>query len=216
MQKATPTNKLSSIKMSYISNHIIGSTLLDVGAGECHYGNALLEKNNNLSITAIDLIVPKKTGAIDYHQADLEKPIRFLEDSSFDTVFAFDIIEHVNNYKQLIKEMYRVSKKGAILIGSVPHDDDAFLPAYNLTFKHRSDITHKRYYTPKTLKATLEEAGFHDISISKEGGVSPHVIAEFFPKLLKMPVKKMVGLLRRIGMIHTGGLTSDLFFIARK
>jgi hypothetical protein len=115
-----------------------------------------------------------------------------------------------------MNELYRICKRDGVLIGSVPHDDDKFLPSYNLTFYHRSDLTHKRYYLESSLRKALEKAGFDVVCIQKQGGVSPHVIAEFFPNKLQFLVKKTVGVLRRIGIVNSSILSSDLFFVAKK
>jgi SAM-dependent methyltransferase len=42
------------------------------------------------------------------------------EDSSFDTVLTFDVLEHVPDYRSALKEFYRVLAKGGQLVVSVP------------------------------------------------------------------------------------------------
>lgn len=202
-------------KLSYIEKHLTGSTILDVGAGACHYSTWIQKRFPQSDITAIDYLNQPSPEGISYIQANLEEGIP-APDASFSTILAFDIIEHLADEEKIISELYRVCRPGGILIGSVPHDNDKFLPAYNLTFNHRSDLTHKRYYVPKTLEAALLKAGFESVDIYEEGGVSPQVIAEFFPEILKGSIKKSVGLLRRMGLIKTGILKSDLMFIAFK
>lgn len=212
--------KLSDVKLDYITTYIHHSSqnLLDVGAGKCYYSSWLAEHYPTNTIVALDHLDPAmiiKQTTFTYHQVDLEDLIP-LADSLFDTICAFDIIEHIAHEQSFLSELFRVCKPGGVIIGSVPHDDDKFLPAYNLTFNHRSDLTHKRYYTPDTLKTSLSQAGFEKIIVDKQGGASPHVIAEFFPKKLQPGIKKCIGLLRRLGIINTKILASDLFFVAYK
>jgi len=209
------SNKLSDVKLNYITKYIDGNNLLDVGAGRCYYSAWIKEQYPHVSVCAIDHQPITPPDDILYLQANLEQTIA-LADQSFQTILAFDIIEHVSQEEQLIQELYRLCKKDGILIGSVPHDDDKFLPAYNLTFYHRSDLTHKRYYVPETLRTSLERAGFSILHIDKQGGVSPQVIAEFFSPSLQFAVKKTVGLLRRAKIIKSCVLSSDLFFVAKK
>jgi len=209
------SNKLSDVKLGYIKNYISGTNLLDVGAGKCYYSAWIKEQYPDISVCAIDHQSITPPDDIFYLQANLEQTIA-LADESFQTILAFDIIEHISQEEQLIKELYRLCKKNGVLIGSVPHDDDKFLPAYNLTFYHRSDLTHKRYYIPETLRTSLEQAGFSIVRIDKQGGVSPQVIAEFFSPPLQFAVKKTVGLLRRAKIIKSCVLSSDLFFVAKK
>ena len=206
---------LSEVKLQYIKNYLHGNSVLDVGAGFGHYSSWLAQQNNALDITALDLLDLQHTQGFTYYKMDLEKPL-LLKDGQFSTILAFDVIEHIASEQSFLQELYRVCSIDGILIGSVPHDKDEFLPEYNLTFKHRSDVTHKRYYTEELLKKSLEDVGFSCIQIKPLGGVSPQVIAEFFPSLIKAPLKKMIGLLRRIGIINAQRLYSDLFFVVIK
>jgi SAM-dependent methyltransferase len=71
--------------------------VLNLGCGKLKIPNALnLDKN------------PEVNPDIVY---DLEKlPLPF-KDKEFDVVFAFDVIEHIRNVPELIKEVERISKK---------------------------------------------------------------------------------------------------------
>ncbi len=215
MRKDIGPNKLSDVKTIYIQTHLQGTAILDVGCGQGHYSTWLKMQQPSLSITAIDHLVLPDTQDFMYLQLDLEQAIP-LPDNSFDTILAFDIIEHIAQEASFINQLHRLCKPGGMLVGSVPHDNDAFLPAYNLTFYHRSDLTHKRYYVPASLEKALNTAGFSVVTLDGKGGVSPQVIAEFFPAPLRTLVKKTVGLLRRGGIIRTDRLQSDLFFVAKK
>ncbi|MBM3893528.1 class I SAM-dependent methyltransferase [Candidatus Dependentiae bacterium] len=207
---------LSDVKCSYINNFLTGSSVLDVGAGKGYYSHWLGKAYPAITIQAIDWQQPPLMPTnVQFLKHNLEEPIP-LNEESFNTIFAFDIIEHITNEKSFINELFRLCTNHGVIIGSVPHDNDLFLPAYNLTFYHRSDLTHKRYYTPESIKSALAAAGFVNIHVSKEGGVSPQVFAEFFPPPLRWSIKKVIGLLRRTHIINTKKLNSDLFFVAHK
>lgn len=208
------TSKLSNVKVQYITTYLTGKKILDVGAGYCYYSDWLVSTWPDLEVLSIDKLDLTGNG-FRFMSADLEQPLQ-LQDNQFSTIFAFDIIEHIENEASFVKELFRVAAPGGMILGSVPHDDDQFLPAYNLTFNHRSDLTHKRYYVPESIQETLLSAGFHVIVINKEGGVSPQVIAEFFPTMTRTLIKRCVGLLRRIGVVNSKRLASDLFFVAYK
>lgn len=207
---------LSPVKLSYLQRFAQGTRFLDAGSGHCNYSRWLKEKKPQASITAIDLLPQNNSETFfSFLQADLEKPLP-LSDNTFDTILAFDIIEHISNESLFISELFRVCKPHGILIGSVPHDNDKFLPAYNLTFRHRRDLTHKRYYRSQSLEKALTDSGFILYSLDKQGGVNPQLFAEFFPRLLQPLIKKSIGLCRRLHLIKTNMLTSDLFFVACK
>lgn len=216
MAKKVGIGGLSDVKLSYLQKYVIGDTLLDVGAGYCQYSLWLKQQKPELNITAIDLAQLGHAGtAVPFIQHNLEEKMPF-DDNAFSSVLAFDIIEHITNEEQLLQELFRVCAVDGVVIGSVPHDNDEFLPEYNLTFYHRSDVTHKRYYVPKTLKKALESVGFTVLVIDLQGGINPQVIAEFFPAGMQFFVKKCVGIFRRIRLINEKKLRSDMFFIAKK
>ncbi len=216
MKKDTSNNNLSDIKLSYIKNFLQGQSILDVGSGQCFYSQWILQQNPNLNITAVDYIdLEQNPSHIGYLKLNLESTFPF-QDQSFDTIIAFDVIEHIQNETQLINELNRICKNGGVVIGSVPHDNDKFLPYYNLTFYHRSDLTHKRYYLPETIYSKLSAAGFDIKKVELNGGINPQVIAEFFPKHTRFLIKKIIGILRRVGLINIEILKSDLFFVAKK
>lgn len=215
MKSQCSESKLSDVKVHYIKSNLIGQDILDVGAGYCYYSEWLVANNPNLKVVSIDQLNLANLQGIEFICSNLEKPIPLSSDR-FSTVLAFDIIEHIANEALFVSELYRLCKNNGVLIGSVPHDDDKFLPAYNLTFYHRSDVTHKRYYIPQTLKEVLEKGGFTVQTIDLKGGVCPQVIAEFFPSSMHFFIKKGIGFLRRLSVINTRRLASDLFFIARK
>ena len=215
MRKDSAGNRLSDVKLNYIKKNLVGQDILDVGAGYCYYSEWLVQGNPDLKVVSIDQLDLANLNNIEFICSDLEKPIP-LPDESFSTILAFDIIEHIVNEDHLIKELFRLCKKNGVLIGSVPHDDDKFLPAYNLTFYHRSDLTHKRYYIPTTIKDALEKGGFDVITVDLKGGISPHVFAEFFAPSIRFLIKSSIGLLRRTRIINTSALASDLFFVAVK
>lgn len=137
-------------------------------------------------------------------------------DNSFDTLLAFDIIEHITNERQLIHELSRICRPNGVLIGSVPHDDDGFLPDYNVTFYHRTDLTHKRYYTLSSLRTVLEQENFIVDYLTAQGIVPPTIFAEFFAPTLRPYIKKCIGALRRLRIIDAHRLSSDIFFVAHK
>jgi SAM-dependent methyltransferase len=215
MNTSGTKNKLSDIKVHYITHNMVGNEVLDVGAGYGYYSEWLVNQNPNLKVVALDQLDLINYNGVQFLSTDLENPIP-LAHNSFSTILAFDIIEHIKNEKLFIKELFRVCKPKGMLIGSVPHDDDKFLPKYNLTFRHRSDLTHKRYYIPNTLKDALEQGGFQVLTIEPKGIVSPQFFAEFFRPSLRPLVKKSIGLFRRLKLINTNVLASDLFFVARK
>ena len=75
-------------------------------------------------------------------------------DASFDLVAAFDVIEHVEDDRQVFSELTRVLKPDGLLLFSVP-----LHPAYWTTFDDY--VGHSRRYAPVELEALIASHGLH-------------------------------------------------------
>lgn len=105
-----------------VAGRLSGSKVLDLGCG----GGLLAEPLARIGavVTGVDVSIPslllarehaKQSGLqIDYRQARAEK-LPFA-DASFDTVVAFDVLEHVDNLPQAISEAARVLRPGGRFI----------------------------------------------------------------------------------------------------
>lgn len=72
---------------------------------------------------------------------DLEKPLTMFKDNSVDEIYSRHTFEHINNFMDLMNELYRICKKDAIIKIIVPY------------FAHPGafqDPTHKRFFTLRT------------------------------------------------------------------
>jgi len=90
------------------------------------------------------------------------------EDNFFDYCIAFEILEHLYNPEEGVKELYRVLKLGGKLIGSVPY------PGRMLAFSSKYQrIFHQHNFTEESLRELLGKF-FKSINIKVEHvGYSP-------------------------------------------
>ncbi|MBU4502056.1 MAG: class I SAM-dependent methyltransferase [Nanoarchaeota archaeon] len=99
------------------------SKLLDIGTG---YLSILAAKEFNCRVTSIDLLKEKlKEVQQEARKEGVSKEIRFVEanaaklpfsDSSFDISVSYGALHHnKNNYRSIIGEMFRVSKKRIVI-----------------------------------------------------------------------------------------------------
>lgn len=88
------------------------------------------KKNGTIGIDIIDL------PGVDY-VANLEEGLPFLPDNSVDEFHSRHVLEHVDNFELLMKDIHRVLKPGGRKVIAVPHFAN---PHYY------SDFTHKRFF----------------------------------------------------------------------
>lgn len=157
-------------RYEHAMKYVKGLTL-DVGCG-LGYGSEMLQRTSN-SIVAFDisdtaLLYAKKNypGPM-YVRADAQ--VFPFEDTSFDTIVALEIIEHVNSGVCLLREIYRVLKNEGVLILSTPNVAhlrnrlECTLFKKNLVAeksKNPKNPYHKHEYTPEELYRLLESTGF--------------------------------------------------------
>ncbi|MDI6892099.1 MAG: methyltransferase domain-containing protein [Actinomycetota bacterium] len=78
---------------------------------------------------------------------------------SFDFVIALDVLEHIENDQQILKEFYRISKVGGRIMLTVP--------AYQFLWGSHDELySHKRRYQRTRLERMIEKAGFKVEKIS--------------------------------------------------
>lgn len=76
-------------------------------------------------------------------------------DESQDTVLAAHVLEHILDYRPVVRDWHRVLKIGGYLVIMVPHRD---LYERNPDLPSRWNGDHKRLYTPASLMAEIEES----------------------------------------------------------
>jgi SAM-dependent methyltransferase len=84
--------------------------------------------------------------------------------NSFDTILAFEVIEHIPHPERALQEFFRVCKKTLIL--SVPNCESVSdLERAGMAHSHWMDRTHCNFFSPNTLTCMLEDNGFHLLTI---------------------------------------------------
>jgi SAM-dependent methyltransferase len=73
---------------------------------------------------------------VDY-VADIEQGLGFLPDNSVDEIYSSHLLEHINNFEALMRDIHRALKPGGKKIVVVPHHSNPY---------YYSDYTHKRFF----------------------------------------------------------------------
>lgn len=99
-------------------------SLLDLGCGIGNLTAALKKEKPSLKVTGIDINKKaiKKANTLFPQTNFLKADISNLpfKNNTFEIITGFDILEHLSNPKKVLKEVYRILKKGGIVHFSTP------------------------------------------------------------------------------------------------
>ncbi len=161
-----------------------GESVLDCGCGEGFY-TMLIAGLYDVRVTAFDrdaallgqaaTWLENNDSQVEFIDGDIADGLPF-KDHAFDKIVFSEVLEHLDNDRAAIKELYRVLKPGGCVGLTVPNSNYPFLwDPLNWTrerlglghFNPKNTILggvwsydHKRLYSPEAIKKLAEEGGF--------------------------------------------------------
>ena len=79
-------------------------------------------------------------------------------EESMNVITAFDVLEHVKNHYQLIRQIKSVLKKGGLFILTTPHEKENYFPKFLKNWLNFSRWGHKRLgYNQNTLETLFQK-----------------------------------------------------------
>lgn len=150
--------------------------VLEIGCGQGFYSN-VLARSKKRSVVGIDIsfediqISKKRYPNVKFLQMSAEM-LKFKK-STFDEVYAIEVLEHVDDLQKVLDEIARVLKVGGKLIVSVPYyKSESWLkkirPSY---FK---EIHHVRVFKETELERYMKKRGFF-LHTKKRKGFLQHI-----------------------------------------
>jgi SAM-dependent methyltransferase len=126
----------------------VGRRVIDIGAGEAPY-RELFEDQHYVTL---DREGTPHSGSVDLHGAADSIPS---EDGSFDVVLCTQVLEHVPDPLQVLREFRRILCSGGLVLATVPF----------LWEEHETPFDYYRY-TRYGIEHILYEAGFADVEVT--------------------------------------------------
>jgi len=159
-----------------------GQKILDAGCADGAYVRFLIKQGYDAF--GLDLL-PSKDWEGEFRERFISSDLNQIpyKDGTFDTVTAFEVLEHVENIDKVLRELVRVTRENIIL--SVP--DSELYPKFResgLTFHHWVDRTHVQFFTEESLKKKLAD---HRLFIHFLGKINPIYPEVLILESLRLP-----------------------------
>jgi SAM-dependent methyltransferase len=207
---------LTAERRELMHKHVHGKTVLDAGCGVGGFVDYLsrrgfhatgLEKHDFFLAAARE-----KNFRGDFVRGDLASTLPF-RDGAFDTTICLDVLEHVENDANTIRELARVTRQRLVI--AVPQEDK-WMPSYNLIFYPYRDPTHLRYYTRESLGALVAGSWAARVDVFGEYPIKLQQLAEdlLVPRAKKPGLSPIYRKLFRFLVNRTGPPTLFMNLVA--
>lgn len=156
--------ELSRLK-KYLPASLRDQSVLEIGCGNGNGAKLIKKHFNPKKITAVDLdermiSIAKKNNksATTFFEVGDAANLRYKNDT-FDAIFDFAIIHHIPNWKECLRELHRVLKKGGlVIIGDL--SIETFNNGIGKSWKIILDHPYEEMYDRESFFAELERLGF--------------------------------------------------------
>jgi 2-polyprenyl-3-methyl-5-hydroxy-6-metoxy-1,4-benzoquinol methylase len=173
--------------------------LLDIGCAQGDW--ASLWQKRGWQSAGIDVnrenVVAARNAGIDAHACDLNSDAIPFPDSSFDLIFAGEVIEHLIDTDGFVSELCRCCKRGGHVLLTTPNLA-SFENRVRLLFGiypkwvnyNLEGSGHVRAYTPRTLKHQLSS---HGLRVVRQTGNWVPFVPQHFVDDVKVPALAITG-----------------------
>jgi 2-polyprenyl-3-methyl-5-hydroxy-6-metoxy-1,4-benzoquinol methylase len=188
LSKGTSGNAIYGLIERVIVERGLNGRILDYGAGVGQFTRRLLALERFRSVSATDIMrAPSDlSGQVEWIEQDLNVPLPGRDDS-FDVVVAPEVIEHLENPRFMIREIFRVLRPGGTAIVTTPNNESwrsliALLVRGHFTeFGESGYPAHITALLRKDFTRIFQEASFPapDFYYTDSGGIPGHPVTKW-------------------------------------
>lgn len=169
-------------RRAFLLAHVVeGSRVLDLGCGDGSFAAAIAGAGAAVTMADVAREALRRARARVPGAEAVALPDGGplpLDEDAFDLVWAGEVLEHVADVAGLLAEVRRVLRWGGTLVVTTPWHGRVVVGRDDARFDPRAD--HLRFFSARTLRGVLGEAGFTDVRV-RATGLRPralHVLAE--------------------------------------
>ncbi len=153
--------------------------ILDYGAGVGEFTRRLLALRRFESVSAADIMrIPDDLGAVEWIQQDLNDPMPG-HTAAFDVVVAAEVIEHLENPRFTMREIFKLLRPGGTVLVTTPNNESwrsliaLVFRGHYLEFSDASYPAHITALLRKDLTRIFQEAKFSapTFHFTNQGGI---------------------------------------------
>jgi glycosyltransferase involved in cell wall biosynthesis len=215
--------KRSLYSAHYYAFRLVGrdQRVLEIGSGNGAFGSELARAGNRVMGLDRNADVPIEAGYENVIQDDLQTGLAELRKSGqeFDRILVLDMLEHLRDPGDLLRQCQKLLAARGKLIVSVPNAVNVTVRMMVLFGKFRYadrgilDWSHLRFFTARTIRALLEQHGYR--VTGRKYTIMP--LERLVPMRPDTPILKFANhLLRALTAIAPGLLAYEILLIAER
>ncbi len=162
--------------------------LLDFGAGQGDFLKKMTSSPFKFMYHGVDLMYSKVTG-VNWYVQDLNKKLQF-KDGQFDVITCIEVIEHLENPRQMVRDLSRVLKADGVLVLTTPNNESwrsiisYIFRGHFVAFTDSSYPAHITALNQTDLYRILKECGFQRMDVMyTDSGMVPSLPAYTWQKI---------------------------------
>ena len=180
-------------KAKLLQSLCIAKTVLDVGCGDGHFLDAFRvsgARTYGTEFDAASAAFASKKGTIMLEGGLL--PVLPAELNGVDLIIFTEVIEHINNPKDVLAGLFKLLNPGGLIFITTPNFGSIERYLMGPSWGMITYPEHISYYTSKTLDLVLARVGFRKVEKYSEN-ISPYRIAQFFIARKRRKYSTVVG-----------------------